>query len=150
VTVAANGITNAKVADGALSPAKISGTAATVGSNLFTGTQVFNGAVGIGGAPLFNLHVVGPARTEARIQSAGFLGPAVLSLSTPSLTATHVFALEASGAQVNFMDRTVPNQPKSLFVIDSQGHFNLGPVAFALGQLTVADGGIGTAIHAVS
>src|SRR5206468_711578 len=59
VTVAANGINNAKVADGSLSPGKIAGTAATVGSNIFNGMQVVNGALGIGAAPAFNLHVVG-------------------------------------------------------------------------------------------
>src|SRR5262249_9458354 len=38
--VAPNGITNAQVANGALSPAKITGVAATLGSNTFTGSQV--------------------------------------------------------------------------------------------------------------
>jgi hypothetical protein len=42
LSVAANGIDNAKVADGAFSPAKIAGTAATLGSNIFGGTQVIN------------------------------------------------------------------------------------------------------------
>src|SRR5436189_300780 len=72
VTVAANGINNAKVADGALSPGKIAGTAATVGSNIFNGVQVVNGALGIGAAPAFNLHVVGPGRVETRVHSTGF------------------------------------------------------------------------------
>ncbi len=40
VAVAANGITNAQVANGALSPAKIAGTAATLGANLFSATQM--------------------------------------------------------------------------------------------------------------
>src|SRR5262249_43805019 len=40
VAVAANGITNSKVADGALTPAKIAGTAAILGANTFTGNTV--------------------------------------------------------------------------------------------------------------
>jgi hypothetical protein len=44
VAVAANGITNAKVGDGALSPAKITGTAATLGSNDLTGPQTITAA----------------------------------------------------------------------------------------------------------
>lgn len=43
VVVATNGITNAKVADGALSPAKVTGTAATLGANTFNGDQAING-----------------------------------------------------------------------------------------------------------
>src|SRR5262245_25297845 len=43
VAVAANGITNANVANGALSPGKISGTAATLGANTFSGSQAVNG-----------------------------------------------------------------------------------------------------------
>jgi hypothetical protein len=37
IAVAPNVISNAKVADGALSPAKIAGVAATLGANIFTG-----------------------------------------------------------------------------------------------------------------
>jgi hypothetical protein len=48
VAVATNGITNAKVADGALSPAKVTGTAATLGANSFSGDQTVIGRVGIG------------------------------------------------------------------------------------------------------
>ncbi len=40
VAVATNGITNANVANGALSPAKIAGTAATLGFNIFTDFQL--------------------------------------------------------------------------------------------------------------
>ncbi|PYX93000.1 MAG: hypothetical protein DMG67_05330, partial [Acidobacteria bacterium] len=45
VAVAANGITNANIADGGISPAKITGTAATLGSNSFTGDQSITGGV---------------------------------------------------------------------------------------------------------
>jgi len=44
----ANSVTNANIADGSVSPAKITGTAATLGPNLFTGSQLINGSVGIG------------------------------------------------------------------------------------------------------
>ncbi len=50
VAVAANGITNANVANGALSPTKISGTAATLGANSFTGNQTVTGSVFASGA----------------------------------------------------------------------------------------------------
>ena len=43
VAVAANGITSANVANGALSPAKISGIAATLGANIFTDDQLISG-----------------------------------------------------------------------------------------------------------
>jgi hypothetical protein len=46
VAVAANGITNANVANGALSPGKISGIAATLGVNTFSGSQTVNGDIG--------------------------------------------------------------------------------------------------------
>ena len=49
VAVAANGIGNAHVANGALSPAKISGTAATLGANAFTGDQSVNGRLTVTG-----------------------------------------------------------------------------------------------------
>jgi hypothetical protein len=49
VAVAANGITNANVANGALSPGKISGIAATLGVNTFSGSQTVNGDIGITG-----------------------------------------------------------------------------------------------------
>lgn len=150
VMVAPNGITNAKIADSALSPAKIAGTAATLGPNLFTGSQVFNGAVGIGAAPGFNLHVVGAGRAEARVQTTDLAAPAVLSLSSPSLTGPHVFALEQSGAQLTVVDRSVPAQPRALLAFDQFGRATLGQVAVAQAQLTVADGGIGTALHAAS
>lgn len=45
IAVAANGITNANVANGALSPAKIAGFAATLGPNSFAGTQSIVGDV---------------------------------------------------------------------------------------------------------
>jgi hypothetical protein len=44
VAVATNGITNAKIADGALSPAKVTGTAATLGANNFNGAQTVAGS----------------------------------------------------------------------------------------------------------
>ncbi len=46
VAVAANGITNVNVANGALSPAKIAGTAATLGPNTFVGAQSITGPTG--------------------------------------------------------------------------------------------------------
>jgi len=45
VAVASNGITNANIADGSISPAKITGTAATLGGNSFTGDQSITGGV---------------------------------------------------------------------------------------------------------
>lgn len=42
VAVATNGITNSHVANGALSPAKITGTVATLGTNAFTAPQAIN------------------------------------------------------------------------------------------------------------
>ena len=43
VSLAANGITNANIADGAIDPYKISGIAATTGTNFFSGTQTVAG-----------------------------------------------------------------------------------------------------------
>lgn len=45
IAVASNGITNSKIADGALLPSKILGTAATLGTNLFNGDQLVQGRV---------------------------------------------------------------------------------------------------------
>jgi hypothetical protein len=50
VTVASSGITNAKVADGALSAAKIAGTAATQGTNAFVGNQSITGSLTASGS----------------------------------------------------------------------------------------------------
>jgi hypothetical protein len=55
----ANSVTNANIADGSLSPAKISGGAATLGSNLFIGDQFINGRVGIGTTTPSNLLSLG-------------------------------------------------------------------------------------------
>jgi hypothetical protein len=49
VAVASNGIGNAHIANGGLNPAKITGTAATLGTNTFDGTQVINGGAMIAG-----------------------------------------------------------------------------------------------------
>src|SRR3989442_4835233 len=64
IAVAANGITNANVANGALSPAKIAAFAATLGPNSFAGTQSINGDllasgnVGVGTtSPAADLHI---------------------------------------------------------------------------------------------
>jgi hypothetical protein len=54
VAVAANGITNAHVANVALSPAKIIGIAATLGPNLFTGDQGITGNVTVSGTSSAN------------------------------------------------------------------------------------------------
>ena len=50
VAVAVNGINNTKVADGALSPSKVAGTAATLGANAFNGNQTVNGTLSVTGA----------------------------------------------------------------------------------------------------
>jgi hypothetical protein len=48
VSIRPNGVTNAQVANGALSPAKITGTAATLGPNNFVGDQNVSGLVFVG------------------------------------------------------------------------------------------------------
>jgi len=55
--VAPNGITNAQIANGALSPLKMTGGGAIVGPNVFSGNQIFNsGNLGLGvAAPNFPL-----------------------------------------------------------------------------------------------
>jgi hypothetical protein len=61
VAVADSGITNAKVANGALSPSKISGTAATLGSNDFTANQTITiGDLDLAVAPALVVTTVGP------------------------------------------------------------------------------------------
>ncbi len=67
VAVAANGITNANVANGALSPAKIAGIAATLGPNLFTGSQGINGDLNLTG----NLTLVDSTATAGNILKRG-------------------------------------------------------------------------------
>jgi hypothetical protein len=69
VAVAANGITNAKVANDALSPAKITGTAATLGSNTFTGTQTIAIDGGGGNSRLLNVTQTGPVGGTAVVVS---------------------------------------------------------------------------------
>jgi hypothetical protein len=49
IAVAPNGIGNAHVANGAIGPAKITGTAATLGANTFSSNQKVNGAVNVTG-----------------------------------------------------------------------------------------------------
>src|SRR5712692_6470032 len=67
VAVAANGITDANVANGALSPAKIAGIAATLGPNLFTGGQGINGDLNLTG----NLTMVDSTATAGNILKRG-------------------------------------------------------------------------------
>jgi hypothetical protein len=67
VAVAANGITNANVANGALTPAKIAGIAATLGPNLFTGSQGINGDLNLTG----NLTLVDSTATAGNILKRG-------------------------------------------------------------------------------
>ncbi len=84
----ANSVTNANIADGSLSPAKITGIAATLGPNSFIGDQSITGNVGIGGISSFaRLNVVGTSGLGIFSQtSAGGGFSAVLgeSLSTGS------------------------------------------------------------------
>ena len=72
--LAANSVSNANIADGSLSPGKITGTAATLGGNTFTGTQTINGNVGIGTtSPVSRMHIVtNPGVFPPRLQSSGF------------------------------------------------------------------------------
>jgi len=62
VSVATNGVTNTHVASGALSPAKITGTAATLGPNNFVGAQNVSGNLLVsnpGGVALDGIGLVG-------------------------------------------------------------------------------------------
>jgi hypothetical protein len=45
--LAANGVNDSHIADGSLSPAKIVGTAATLGSNSFLGNQSITGSLNV-------------------------------------------------------------------------------------------------------
>jgi hypothetical protein len=74
--LAANAITNTNIADGSLAPAKIAGTAATLGLNNFAGNQVVNGDLTISNPTSVNsenvLHVVGNngSQTTVKIEAA--------------------------------------------------------------------------------
>jgi hypothetical protein len=74
--LAANAITNTNIADGSLAPAKIAGTAATLGVNNFAGNQVVIGDLTISNPTSVNsenvLHVVGNngSQTTVKIEAA--------------------------------------------------------------------------------
>jgi len=74
--LAANSVTSANIADASLSPAKITGIAATLGPNSFTGNQLINGNVGIGTqTPLGKLEIQGGA------DSSGVNDPQAVALA---------------------------------------------------------------------
>src|SRR5262249_23013455 len=81
VAVAPNGITNDKIADDAISPAKITGTAATLGPNSFVGNQAVSGDLNISG----NLTMVDSTATAGNILKDG-----VLFIHNPGGTSTFV------------------------------------------------------------
>ncbi len=80
VSIAPNGVTNAHVANGALSPAKISGNAATLGSNNnFTGNGSFGAGLAVGNVASFSIAAAPAGATESG------------SLVTITTTAPHSF-----------------------------------------------------------
>jgi hypothetical protein len=83
VAVAPDGITNAKVGNGALSPAKITGTAATLGSNDFTGTQTIAIDGGGGDSRLLNVTQTGSVGGTAVVVSTSTIaGEGILTQCT--------------------------------------------------------------------
>ncbi|HEX7285604.1 MAG TPA: hypothetical protein VF532_05445 [Candidatus Angelobacter sp.] len=96
VAVAPNGITNAKVGDGALSPVKIAGTAATLGSNDFSGVQTIT-ANRFPGAALAIMQT-GPG-LGLRVSSAAAQGEAIQAICTED-PRSDCFAVNAEGTSV--------------------------------------------------
>ncbi len=152
VAVATNGITNANVADGALSPTKTSGTAATLaGANTFTGLEnVFNNDVRVGnfleavgsisarGAIFANRASIAGNGTAVLIGDAG-CGPPTAAIGIGALSGCANFAL---GANPNFRE-TVINRPTGGQISFREGN---GP-----DQMRIAPGGnlgIGTSAPA--
>ncbi len=115
VAVAANGITNANVANGALSPLKITGTAATLGANIFTDDQLISGDERITGHLLagtssFQSNVslnVGGIRLNALIGDMGCgngqsgLGSAGFSVGSTGFCTNYSLLGDASNTFVN-------------------------------------------------
>lgn len=96
VAVASNGITNAKVGDGTLSPVKIAGTAATLGSNDFTGVQTITANTFPG--PLLAIKQTGPG-SGLTVSSAAGQGEAFHATCTAG-PRTDCFAVNAEGTSI--------------------------------------------------
>jgi hypothetical protein len=79
VSIAPNGVTNANVANGALSAAKITGTAATLGGNNFVGSQNISGPLFVnnpGGAAVDGMGFVGVRGATAAAGGFAIVGSA--------------------------------------------------------------------------
>ncbi len=143
VAVAAFGITNANVANAALNPLKIAGTAATLGANAFVGTQSITGNLNAG-----NLFVNSVATNFADINGnadiAGRLtvrgngltmqignvgcGPPTTGIGTFGVTCA-TFALGIDGS----LSSTFINRPTGGKIAFREGN--------GLDQMTIASGG---------
>jgi hypothetical protein len=96
VAVAANGITNSKIADGALSPAKIAGTAATLsGANTFTVDQTIAANLIVSGAGTISGN--GSGLTNINAQQLGGIAAANYARTDVGNNLTGVQNLGASG-----------------------------------------------------
>ncbi len=137
VGVALNGISNAHVANGALSPAKITGMAATLGPNTFSGIQAIAGAsnvLGLGdigcGA---GIGVVAPFGCGNYM----FLGQ----------TSGNTFINSSSTGQIHFRHNNV--EADQMTILPS-GQVGIGTTTPAGARLLVNDAGIGTAVAGIS
>jgi hypothetical protein len=144
VAVAANGITNANVADAALSPGKIAGIAATLGPNMFSGNQSVLGSVSVVG----NLNMTNSGAAAGNILKSGNLflhnfgtDNTFLGQSAGNLTMTGV-GNTAIGAATLTTNTTGINNTASGFAVlgsNTMGSFNTASGAFALDHNTTGN-----------
>ena len=135
MAVAANGITNANVANGALTPAKIAGVAATLGPNMFTGNQSIVGTVSIRAS-------AGPALAAAGAAALVVTGSVGILPTSATANPQLIFGGDGASAQI-LVDAPTANTPAAnLTVAAATG----GPAGLSVngGALNLL-GGDGTA-----
>ncbi len=159
VAVAANGVTNANVANGALSPLKIAGTAATLGPNTFVGAQsitgptgtlmvsgnLFSGAIQTGFANIRGRTIIQGNGLDITIGDVGCgpptggIGAGVVTCNTFALgmdsSTNSTFINRPTGGAIHFKEGNAgPDQ----MTIASGGNVGIGATPVSAARLTVS------------
>jgi hypothetical protein len=164
VSVAANGINDAKVANGALSPAKIAGTAATLGPNVFVGNQTITGNLSASGVSATSLSAdvgsfaKGGVRgvDDVTLGGSGVYGRAVGSgvfgespfVGVRGRSVDGVGVMGETGAAHTATDSAVYGLSTGIGGIGVIGEANLGNAWGVYGKSTEGIGVVGTTVAA--
>jgi len=137
----ANSVTNSNIADGSLNPAKIAGTAATLGGNTFTGNQSITGNLTASGTVTGNLNASN--LSSGTVPVTALTGTYNINISGTAATATN--ALQLGGiAAASYARQDIGNNLTGIQNLGSNStiaiaRFNEGTTGTTLNRLAKLD-----------